>query len=104
MTPPPPPPPKPDLTRDLDHNGIVDALDDPSRDLDHDGIIDADDRAVNDLDGDHVIDSTDRQMKANAAQQNVGEKLGWTTTDDAWKRSENTEAQKQADTTKIKQS
>lgn len=98
------PAPQPDPTRDLDHNGIVDALDDRSRDLDHDGIIDAEDRAVNDLNNDHIIDSTDRQLMNDASQtqKKVGTTMGWTKSGETWQPPENTNSQDQSQTLSAK--
>lgn len=86
-TTPPPQQPKPDLSRDLDHNGIVDALDDRSRDLDRDGVIDTADRQEKDLNRDNVIDGTDQKQQQ---QQKVGTAMGWTKDGESWTPPEQT--------------
>lgn len=80
-TTPPPQQPKPDLSRDLDHNGIVDSLDDRSRDLDRDGVIDNADRQEKDLNRDNKIDGAD-QTKQQVPK--VGTVLGYTKDGDSW--------------------
>ena len=84
---PTPPPNKPDLSRDLDHNGIVDAADDRSRDLDRDGVIDTADRQEKDLNRDNVIDGTD-QTKQQAPK--VGTVMGWSKDGESWTPPEQT--------------
>jgi hypothetical protein len=93
---PTPPPQKPDPSRDLDHNGIVDAADDRSRDLDRDGVIDTADRQEKDLNRDNVIDGTDQKQKQ---AQKVGTTMGWSKDGESWKPPE--EANKQAQQQKI---
>lgn len=85
---PPPRPAKPDLSRDLDGDGDVDAGDDLTHDLNRDGRIDGEDRRIYDLDNDNDIDATDRRLRADASSvseqetlddkpaQSVGEALG----------------------------
>ncbi|RBP42677.1 hypothetical protein DES53_106386 [Roseimicrobium gellanilyticum] len=80
-TTPPPQQPKPDLSRDLDHNGIVDASDDRSRDLDRDGVIGTGDRQEKDLNRDNKIDGSD-QTKQEVPK--VGTVLGYTKDGESW--------------------
>jgi len=96
-------PKKTDLSKDLNHDGIVDSADDRSRDLNRDGVIDSVDRQEKDLNHDNVIDSTDRKQKVDANQTQVGTKLGWTKDDDAqaWKRPETSNSQAQSQSRKI---
>lgn len=84
----PVPPKKPDLSRDLDHDGDVDLADDRTLDLDHDGVIDAADQEEADLDHDHDIDATDHTL---AAKQSVGEVLGMTKTGQSWQKGQGQE-------------
>jgi hypothetical protein len=98
MPTPPPAPEKPDLSRDLDHNGIVDAADDRSRDLNHDGVIDGNDRQERDLNHDNVIDGTDQELQA---RQNVGASMGWSNEGGSWKPLENDESQKRKQEPKV---
>lgn len=90
--PPPPPPPKPDLSRDLDHNGIVDAADDRSRDLDRDGVIDAGDRQEKDLNHDNKIDGADQKTET----PKVGTVMGWSKEEgEGWRPPEEANKQQQ---------
>ena len=92
-------PTKPDLTRDLDHNGLVDALDDRSRDLDRDGVIDTGDRPQKDLNHDNLIDGTDQQQQA---KNNVGTDLGWTKNQGSWTPLEAAKTQQQSQSHKTR--
>lgn len=85
-------PKKTDLTRDLDHNGIVDASDDRSRDLDRDGVIDTADRSQMDLNGDNLIDGTDQKLGTKIT---VGTDMGWTKENGAWTANEANKVQQQ---------
>ncbi len=84
---------KTDLSRDLDHNGLVDAADDRSRDLDRDGVIDTADRSQKDLNHDNLIDGTDQQLQA---KNNVGTDLGWTKNQGSWTPAEPAKVQQQS--------
>lgn len=97
-TPPPAPDNKPDLSRDLDHNGLVDAADDRSRDLDHDGVIDSGDRLEKDLNDDNSIDGTDQKQPI---RQSVGTALGWNKDGGSWKPPETNIAQQQKQGPKV---
>jgi hypothetical protein len=94
---------KTDLSKDLNHDGIVDASDDRSRDLNRDGVIDSLDRQERDVNHDNVIDSTDRKQKvdANQTQNAVGTTLGWTKDDQSWKRPETSNTQSQSQSRRI---
>jgi hypothetical protein len=92
-----PPPPKkpglpgrPDFSKDLDHDGDIDAGDNRIDDLNHDGRIDGSDSEALDLDHDNDIDGKDRVIEEQAPEEkeSVGARLGWSKAGDTWTRPE----------------
>lgn len=79
-------PDKPDLSRDLDHDGDIDLADDRRLDLDGDGSIDLADREEMDLDNDQDIDTADQALQ-EAQRQRVGTAMGFQKSGQIWQRS-----------------